>query len=88
METSTDSRFIFPASSEATSARQGSGVKRLSMVNEKKGFAKGFWSELREGVWSAEKEGNWDLGECGLLWFEKWEKGLKVGNFGVLVESG
>ena len=41
------------------------------MVNEKKGFAKGVWSELREGVWSAEKEGNWDLGECGLLWFEQ-----------------
>lgn len=80
METRTDSKLIFPAS-EATSARHGSGVRRWSVANEKRDFDKG----LRERVWKEEREG-W--GEGGIAELVKWEKGLKVGGLGVLVESG
>ncbi|WVZ04910.1 hypothetical protein V8G54_018256 [Vigna mungo] len=52
METRTDSMLIFPASSAATSAMQGNGVKRLKRVNEKKGFA----NALGEGLWGEESE--------------------------------
>lgn len=95
IETTIDSKLIFPKSGSATAseARQGKAVKR-SIVAREKHLAK-FWRELGEwvrsetGIFSVEERWRWweykDWNaESGGLGFERRLKGLKVGVLWVL----